>query len=113
MHEMALCEGLVQALEEQAGSQGFRRVHAVWVEVGSLAVIECDAMRFNFDIVARGTLAEDAQFNIIEVDGSAWCLPCGAKVVMQRFGDPCPKCGGYQLQVLDGKQIRIKQLEVT
>lgn len=113
MHEMALCEGLVQALEEQAGTQGFSRVHAVRLEVGALAAVECDALRFNFDIVARGTLAQDAQLDIVEVAATAWCMPCGTTVKVRHFGDPCPHCGSHQLQVLDGKQITIRQLEVT
>ena len=113
MHEMALCEELVQAIEALAGSQGFSRVHAVWLEVGALAAVECDAMRFNFDIITKGTLAEDARLDIMEVDGTAWCMPCATAVKLRRFGDPCPRCEGYQLRVLDGKQIKIRQLEVT
>ena len=113
MHEMALCEGLLQAIEEQAGTQGFSRVHAVRLEVGTLAAVECDAMRFNFDIITRGTLAEDARLDIVEVDGTAWCMPCDTAVRLQRFGDACPRCGSHQLQVVDGKQIKIRQLEVT
>ncbi len=113
MHEMALCEGLVQAIEEQATSQGFSRVHAVWLEVGALAAVECEAMRFNFDIITKGTLAEDARLDIVEVDGTAWCMPCGTSLKLRRFGEPCPRCGSHQLQLVDGKQIKIRQLEVT
>ena len=113
MHEMALCEGLVQALEAQAGAAAFSRVHAVELEIGALAAVECEAMRFNFGIVTRGTLAEDARLDIVEVDGRAWCMQCATTVTLRRFGDPCPHCGSLQLQVLDGKQIRIRQIEVT
>jgi hydrogenase nickel incorporation protein HypA/HybF len=31
--------------------------------------------------------------------------------VQQRF-DPCPRCGSYQLQVVGGEQMRIRDLEV-
>jgi hydrogenase nickel incorporation protein HypA/HybF len=31
--------------------------------------------------------------------------------VAQRF-DACPDCGGYQLQVTGGDELRIKELEV-
>ena len=113
MHEIALCEGLVQALEEQAGSHGFRHVHRVWLEIGSLASVECDAIRFNFDIMTRGTIADNAKLDIMEVNGTAWCLPCGMAVDLHRFGDSCPNCDSHQLHVLDGTQIKIKKLEVT
>ena len=113
MHEMALCEGLVSALEEQARAQSFARVHAVFLEIGALATIEPEAMSFNFPIVARGTLAEGAALHIAHVDGHAWCMACSAKVAVRQHGDGCPDCGSYQLQVLDGQQMRISQLEVS
>jgi hydrogenase nickel incorporation protein HypA/HybF len=112
MHEMALCESVVQALEEQAIAQGFGRVTAVWLEIGALASVEPDAMRFGFDVAAHESIADQARLEIIEVAGEAWCLPCAATITLQRFGDACPLCGRYQLQVLNGQQIRIKQIEV-
>ena len=36
MHEMALSEGVMQIVEANARSQGFRRVKAVWLEIGEL-----------------------------------------------------------------------------
>jgi len=113
MHEMALCEGLVQALKQQAKAQDFARVHKVFLEIGALATIEPDAMRFNFPIVAKGTLADGAELEIDYMDGQAWCMQCSTKVAVKRHGEGCPECGSYQLQILDGQQMRIKQLEVS
>jgi hydrogenase nickel incorporation protein HypA/HybF len=113
MHEMSLCEGLVQTLEAQATAQHFTQVHKVWLEIGALATIEPEAMRFNFPIVARGTLAEDAELITEVVDGEAWCMQCCARVAVRRHGDGCPNCGSYQLQILEGQQMRVRQLEVS
>jgi len=39
-------------------------------------------------------------------------MSCGETVpVMERY-DPCPQCGGYELQVTGGEDLRIKDLEV-
>jgi len=112
MHEMALCEGVLQVLDEYAGKQGYTRVRTVWLEIGALAGVEVEAMRFGFDVVTRGTLAEGAQLQIIERPGEAWCLQCAKTgTVKQRF-DACPDCGSYQLQVTGGEEMRIKELEV-
>ncbi|HQT45788.1 MAG: hydrogenase maturation nickel metallochaperone HypA [Acidocella sp. 20-63-7] len=113
MHEMALCEGLVEALEEQAKAQGFGKVHTVWLEIGALSTVEPEAMLFNFDIVTHGTVAEDARLEIIPVEGKAWCMQCAEAVSVKRHGGGCPVCGSYQLQILDGQQMRIKQIEVA
>lgn len=112
MHEMSLCESILQTLEQQAEIQHYRKVNTVWLEIGALAGVEIDALRFGFDIVVKGSLAEAAQLKIIEIPGQAWCLPCGRNVVVQQLYDECPHCGSHQLQVTGGDQMRIKELEV-
>lgn len=112
MHEMSLCEGILQVIEDESGKQGFSRVKNLWLEIGELAGVELEALRFCFDAVKRGSLAADAKMNIIPVPGRAWCMQCGGDVpVRQRF-DACPDCGSYQLQVTAGDEMRIKELEV-
>jgi hydrogenase nickel incorporation protein HypA/HybF len=63
MHEMSLAMGILQIVEEAAREQRFGRVRSVWLEIGDLAAVEADAMRFCFDAVSRGTLAEGATLN--------------------------------------------------
>ena len=112
MHEMSLCESILQIIEDNATSQRYQRVKTVWLEIGNLSGVELEAMRFSFEIVTRGSLAEEAKLEIIEIPGQAWCMQCAKTVsVTQRF-DACPDCGGYQLQVTGGEEMRIKELEV-
>ena len=112
MHEMSLCEGILQILEEQARSQDFRQVKTVCLEIGALAGVEAEAMRFSFEVVSRGTLADGARLEIRELPGEAWCMQCAAPVAVARRYDSCPRCGGHQLQVTGGEEMRIKELEV-
>jgi hydrogenase nickel incorporation protein HypA/HybF len=112
MHELSLCEGILQVLNEQAQVQGYARVKTVWLEIGALAGVEREAMRFGFEVITRGTVAEGARLEIIAVPGRAWCMPCGRTVGVQQRFDPCPECGAYQLQVSGGDELRIKELEV-
>ncbi len=112
MHEMALCEGILQVLEGSAASQGYRRVKTVWLEIGQLAGVEQAALRFCFDAVTRGTVADSAALEIIDVPAQAWCMPCARQVNIEQRFDACPDCGSYQLQVSGGEEMKIKELEV-
>ncbi|RMG37925.1 MAG: hydrogenase maturation nickel metallochaperone HypA [Gammaproteobacteria bacterium] len=112
MHEMTLCESILQILESEAGKQGFSRVKTVWLEIGELSSVEIDAMRFSYEVVTRDSLADGSTLEIIRVPGTAWCMQCARSVnIKQRF-DACPDCGSYQLQVTGGEEMRIKELEV-
>jgi hydrogenase nickel incorporation protein HypA/HybF len=112
MHEMSLCESIVQTLEEQAGVQQYQQVQVVRLLIGALSGVEESALRFGFDVVTRGTLAEGAQLEIEHVAAQAWCLPCAKTVEIQQRYDACPSCGSYQLQVTAGEELQIKELEV-
>jgi len=112
MHEMSLCQGVLQVIQDHALKDGFSRVKTVWLEIGELAGVEIEAMRFSYDAVMRETLADRSRLEIIELAGSAWCLPCEKNVRVRRRYDGCPDCGSYQLQITGGDEMRIKELEV-
>jgi hydrogenase nickel incorporation protein HypA/HybF len=113
MHEMSLCESILGILKEQAEKQAFSKVDRVCLEVGPLAGVETDALRFGFDVVMRDSIAEEARLEIVVPPAMAWCLPCGGNVPISERFDPCPKCGSHQLQVTSGEELRIKELEVS
>lgn len=112
MHELALCRGIVEALAEQAERHGFVRVLRVRLEIGALAAVEPEALRFGFDVAARGGVAEGAALEIIETPGEAWCFACGRLVTIARRLAPCPECGGETVGAKGGDALRIKDLEV-
>ena len=112
MHEFSLCEGIIDTVTTQARQQGFSRVRRVWLEIGELANVELEALRFAFEIVRRDTSAAEAELEIITLPGRAHCLDCGQAVAVQQRFDPCPLCGGYQWRLLSGAELRIKELEV-
>lgn len=112
MHEMSLCESLLGVIEDSARQEGFTKVTRVRLEVGRFAGVELPAMRFGFEVVARGTLAEGATLDFVDVPGSAWCFDCGQTVVLENRLDPCPICAGVRLQPSGGTEIRLKDMEV-
>lgn len=113
MHEMSLAENVLQIIEESARTQHFQYVRTVVLEVGRLAAVEPEAMRFCFDVVMRGTLAESAQLQIVETPGLAVCLACNMEVEMQEQYGLCPNCASPFLKITAGNQIRVKNLIVV
>lgn len=112
MHELSLCQAIVETLQEQATVHGFASVRRVRLEVGPLAAVAPDAMLFGFDVATRGTLAEGAVLDIITLPMDAWCCSCKKAVdVAERF-DPCPLCGDFSVRINGGDELRIKDLEV-
>ena len=112
MHARALAESVREIVDEAARAGGAQRVKAVRLEIGKLAAVEVEAMRFAFDVVKRGSLADAARLEIVEPDGAAWCMRCSRPVAISRRGQACPGCAGYQLQVTGGDGLRVIDIEI-
>ncbi len=112
MHEMSICESILSVIERQAAAQEFSRVRRVRLEIGPLAGVELQALRFSFDVVTRDSIAEGAALEIIDMPITAWCMPCARSVEVRQRYDACPRCGSHQVQITGGEELRIKDMEV-
>ena len=112
MHEMSLAESVVQIVEDTARRNGGTRVSSVTLEIGTLAGVEIEALRFCFDAAKRDTIAADATLLIDRPEGRAWCMPCGETIHVAGLGEACPRCGSYQLQVTGGDELRVREIEL-
>lgn len=112
MHEMSICESIISLIEQQSVEQSFSKVSRVCLEVGPLAGVELESLRFSFDVVCRGGLAEGAVLDIIEFPIDAWCMQCAKTTVVKERFDACPDCGSYQVQITGGDELRVKEMEV-
>lgn len=113
MHELALCQSVLDVMREQASVPFFEQVTAVRLEVGALSCISREALEFCFAAVTRDSLADGAALEIISVAGQAWCLDCETAVAIRERHDACPRCGGYRMPIVRGEEMRIKDLEVA
>ena len=113
MHEMALAESVVQIVESQARAAGSDKVLTVRLEIGALSHVEPAALAFCFDAVTAGGIAAGARLDIDRSPGHGWCHDCMAEVEIAALGAPCPSCGGYRLQLREGQEMRVKEMEVA
>lgn len=112
MHEISLLESVLDTLKLQAQQQNFQQVKEVTLEIGALSCVEAQALRFGFDVVMKGSLAEHAELHIIAIKGQGYCSACQATVELETLHDPCLKCGRFGIDVIAGDSMKIKQLVV-
>ena len=108
MHEVALAMEMLDLAVMRAES---RRVTRVIVEIGAMSCVSADALRFAFEVAAKDTVAEGAELEIAAIPVTATCRACGQ---MRRTTDPwarCP-CGGLDLALEGGDELRMKAIEV-
>ena len=112
MHELTLAERAIDIVEAAARQAEAHRVTHIRLAIGALAHVDADRLQYCCEVVSRGTLAEGAQLIIERLPGRAWCKPCNANVVLDRIGEPCPLCTGYELEITDGDQMQVLDVRI-
>lgn len=117
MHELNICLSLIRIIEQEVLADTARqgslcRVKKIWLEVGDLAGIDTDALRFSFPIAAARSIANNASLMIITLAGRAWCNECHDSVTIKTRLDSCPNCGNYDYRIMQGKELRVVKMEV-
>lgn len=109
MHELAITQCVVEAVVERVGPD---RVTMVRLEIGALSGVEVDAVRFCFDVVARGTSVEGARLEIDEPAGEGHCRRCAARFPVTDPLAVCD-CGSVDVRISSGDQLRVREVEVA
>ncbi len=112
MHEMALAESVRGIVENAVRDRSGCKVKTVVLEIGTLASVEVEALRFCLEVVLRDSVADGASIEVESVPGQGWCIECAASVPISNLFDACPDCGGYQVRPTCGTEMRVKELEV-
>ena len=112
MHELSLMEGVLGIVMEAQREHGFRKVLRIALERGALSSAEPEALRFCFDVVMAGSVAEGALLELLEVPALGVCGGCGETVEVSARAELCRTCGGVVGEITQGTDLRIKDLEV-
>jgi len=112
VHEVSLFESVVALVEDERRKQNFSRVHLICLHVGALGHVEPDALRFCFDAVTRGTIADGARLVIETIPGEGMCCGCRQIVPLEDRFAACPICGNIEVRMTAGDELRLAELAV-
>jgi hydrogenase nickel incorporation protein HypA/HybF len=110
MHELGMCEGILDtALRRAAG----RPVTRVRVRVGVLHRAVGPAMEQAFELVAAGTEAEGAELDMVTLPVRVTCRACGAERDSDELLIACPACGSGELDQAGGDELLLESIELA
>lgn len=108
MHELGLCGSIVDAIEKRAGE---RSVAHVRIRVGRLHHVHPEAFDQSFTVAAMGTVAEDANAELILVPVRAQCRVCNATWECDEVPMACSTCGGVNIELIGGDELVLESIE--
>jgi hydrogenase nickel incorporation protein HypA/HybF len=108
MHELSLAHHLSEIIFERCGES---TVRAVEIEVGSLSGVTPGAFEFCADLVLTARFGKQVKVIIDNKPASARCR-CGQHYELSDAFDPCPRCGEYEREIVDGSDIILRSVEL-
>ena len=113
MHEVGIMESALGAVLSQARTHGARHVTRIVLRIGSLAGVDAHALRFAFDVVARDTLAAQAELELNCIPARVWCAACAAEFGVEGGAIfSCPRCGRLSGEIRQGRELEITRIEM-
>ena len=112
MHESGIALSLLEIIEQEALPYSGSKVVNVKLRIGKLSGVMPDALRFAFEALSIGGVAEGAFLDIEEVPLRIRCNKCGKVSASDSLFMVCPHCKGIEVKIIEGRELEIKEMEI-
>ncbi len=118
-----MMEKILRVILLEAKRHSAKNVVEIDLEVGELTFLNPDQLRFAFEALSEGTVAERAKLNIEKVGVRIKCPRCGYEGPISYEGPEdhlgylprfleCSVCGSREPDVISGRECMIRSLKV-
>ena len=111
MHEVSLAEAVMRELTRLTEVHRLVRISRVVLKVGELRSVVPEAMAMALRAAAGGTVAQDAQFELLQTPAVARCRPCGQEFHPSADSFLCPCCHRSEVEITSGWELVIELIE--
>ena len=112
MHELAICQSLLRAIEQTAHANRAKSVSRVDVALGPLSGVEAPLLKRAWTLARAGTIAKEAELIIKDMPIMVRCSCCGHEgpALVNRL--ICESCKDWRVIVSSGDEMLLSSLEL-
>ena len=112
MHELAICQSLMDQVESIASERNAQSVTSIIVAMGPLSGVEAQLLKNAYPIASAGTIAEDAELIIEYLPVRVKCTQCGSESEASPNKLICKQCGDWRTTLVSGDEIMLMSVEL-
>jgi len=110
MHELAICQALIQQEKKIAAVENAIAVSDIYVSIGPLSGVESVLLENAFPIAAAGTVARAAILHLHEKPVKILCESCGAETEVAVNRLVCGKCENWRTRLVSGDELLLERV---
>ncbi|MDY6821353.1 MAG: hydrogenase maturation nickel metallochaperone HypA [Deferribacterota bacterium] len=112
MHEASLAASILDIAFDIAKEHKADKINSIKILVGKLKAVDIDSLKFAFNALKDGTIADKCILYTKEVDIRIRCYSCKELSILKEISMVCPLCASFDIEVLEGDEFLIKEMEV-
>jgi len=113
MHELSLCQALIEQVDSVARRHGAVAVHRIRLSIGPLSGVEPDLLAHAYALAKAGTVAENAELELVRSPVTVHCTDCGAETDVAPNRLRCGACGTNRVTLASGDELLLMHVEMT
>lgn len=110
MHELSIVMSIVDIAQQQAKQANASIIEEIELDIGCLSTVQMDAFEFAWRQGVKETILEGTIKKINRIKGKAKCFDCETFFTLENLFDACPNCGQHLIDIVEGKELRVKSL---
>jgi hydrogenase nickel incorporation protein HypA/HybF len=112
MHELAICQSLINQVETIASERNAQRVTSIIIGMGPLSGVEAQLLKNAYPIASAGTVAENAELIIEYLPIRVKCSLCGSESDASPNKLICKICGDWRTTLISGDELMLMSVEL-
>jgi len=112
MHELAVCQALIEQVESLAAEHRAVSVCEIVVRIGPLSGVEQPLLEQAYEIARAGTVAAAAHLVLEEAPLIVHCDDCDHDADVPPNQLVCPLCGNWRTTLVSGDELLLARLEL-
>ena len=113
MHELAVCQALMEQVENIAFGEQATQVTAIHLGIGPLSGIESRLLEQAFSIARAGSIAAAAELVITNTPIQVSCKQCGQLTEARPNRLVCGSCGDWRTSLVSGDELQLMHVELV
>ena len=114
-----MAQGILNAVLETAEANDAIVVTDMIIEIGKLAMLNPEQLKFMLGVLCKDTIAENAEIVIEDIDVEIKCYNCDFEGIADVDDSDhyapmilCPKCESHRVEVLNGRDVTVKNISI-